>query len=139
MTDVLAALITTSLTGAAVLHLAWALGLWIPLRDETALARAVVGSKGISRMPGAVPCAVVAVALAFVASLPWTPNFPFQPWLMAAAAFVFFARGTAAYVPAWRTLVPEPAFAHLDTRLYGPVCLFLGTGLTLLVFLGDAA
>ena len=38
----------------AAVHLLWALGFWWPIKDEAALARAVVGTKGIDRMPGAV-------------------------------------------------------------------------------------
>ncbi len=119
---------------AAGFHLAWALGLWIPIRDEATLARTVVGAKGIEKMPGAVPCALVAVALVFTASLPFTPHFPFQPLLLLGAGFVFLARGAATYVPAFRKLAPEPEFTRLDTRVFGPLCLGLGFCLMLLFY-----
>lgn len=132
------ALIVAAVLGAlAILHLAWAIGFWVPIRDEGALARAVVGTRDVSRMPGAVPCALVAVALAFVATLPFTPGFPAQRPLLAAAALVFFVRGVLTYTAAWRRIRPAQPFSTLDRRFYGPLCLALGAGLGLLAVTGE--
>ena len=125
------------LAALAALHLAWAIGWWVPIRDETALVRTVVGTRGVTRMPGPVPCALVAVALAFLALLPFTPGFPGQRLLLAAAALVFLGRGVLAYAPFWRRLLPEQPFSQLDRRIYGPLCLALGAGLALLAMTGD--
>ena len=124
----LALTLSATLFCLAALHLLWAIGFWIPIRDETALARAVLGTKGVTRMPGPVPCALVAVALAFAAILPFRPGFPFRDVLMPLIAAVFILRGIAAYLPAWRKLVPEQPFATLDRKAYGPLCLALGIG-----------
>jgi hypothetical protein len=50
----------------ALVHSVWALGLWIPMRDEASLVRAVVGAKGATRMPGPIPCLLVAAGLVSV-------------------------------------------------------------------------
>lgn len=136
----MAAVLSVALSGVlvviAALHLLWALGFWWPIRDETELARAVVGGRGITHMPGALPCAIVAVALAFFASLPWTPLFPMQANLMFLIALVFLVRGAVTYLPAWRRLRPAEPFARLDRRVYGPLCLAIGAGFLFLVING---
>jgi len=43
----IALLASIGLIVIAAAHLLWALGIWWPIKDEAALARAVVGSKGI--------------------------------------------------------------------------------------------
>jgi hypothetical protein len=135
---IVAVFLTIALLLLAALHISWAIGFWIPIRDEATLARTVVGAKGVSRMPGAIACAMVAVALAFAASLPWTPAFPFQPLFMVGAAVVFLLRGMAAYLPSWRKLTPEQPFARLDRQVYGPLCLAIGAGYLFLVFPGGS-
>ena len=116
------------LIALAALHLLWAIGYWIPIRDEEQLAKAVVGTRHITRMPGAVPCALVTLALTFAAILPHNPDFPARNLLMPAIAAVFLARGAAAFVPAWRKRVPQEPFATLDRSVYGPLCLIIGIG-----------
>ncbi|GAA6180197.1 DUF3995 domain-containing protein [Shimia sp. NS0008-38b] len=124
----LAALLSALLAIPALLHLLWALGIWLPLRDETALARAVVGAKDVTRMPPAIPCAVVAMALTFAAVLPHRPAFPLHTPFMLLCTVVFTLRGAATYLPAWRRIVPQQPFATLDRSCYGPLCLLLGAG-----------
>jgi hypothetical protein len=58
----------------AAVHLLWALGYWWPIRDEAALSRAVVGTKEITKIQGAVACSLVIVALLFAAAWPWFPD-----------------------------------------------------------------
>ena len=122
----------------AAIHLLWALGYWFPLHDEAALARAVIGTRGVTRMPGAVPTALVTVALLFAAAWPWLPPSGLRTAGLAAATAVFLARGAASYLPAWRRRLPEEPFATLARRRYGPICLALGIGY-LFLFLGDLA
>ncbi len=129
---VLAFLLSGVLMAIAALHLSWAIGFWVPIRDEEGLAKAVVGTKAVNRMPGAVPCALVTLALAFAAVLPHQPGFPAREFLMPAIAAVFVGRGAAAYVPAWRRLVPEEPFSTLDRTIYGPLCLIIGIGYLIL-------
>ena len=122
----LAAILSTVLGAIALVHLVWAIGFWWPIRDEAALARAVLGTPNAAKMPGAIPCALVAVALLFAAVLPFDGDFPLRGLLMPLIAAVFVLRGIAAYLPAWRARVPTEPFAHLDTRYYGPLCLVIG-------------
>ena len=133
MTQVLLVTVTGVLAGLAVLHLLWAVGYWWPIRDEAALARAVLGTDGVTRMPGAVPCALVGTALAGLAV--WLHLRPDHPMIFAGslvAALIFLARGVAAYVPAFQRLTPEPAFRRNDTRYFGPLCLSLGAAVLML-------
>lgn len=132
----LALIFAVVILALSLLHLLWAIGFWFPIRDETALARAVVGTPNVRRMPGAIPCAVVAVALMFVASLPFTPAFPGQILFLAGAAVVFGARGGLAYSRIWRDRLTEQPFADLDRRYYGPLCLAIGLVLMIFVVSG---
>ncbi|MGR3713018.1 MAG: DUF3995 domain-containing protein [Shimia sp.] len=129
-------LISALLLIPAALHLLWAIGYWTPIRDETALTRAVVGANGFTRMPGAVPCAVVAMALLFGMLLPHLTGFPLRNLLMAGAAAVFLGRGAITYTTLWRTRFTEQPFATLDQRLYGPLCLVVGAAFLILTLQG---
>lgn len=133
---ILSAILTCTLACIACLHLMWAIGFWIPIKDEEQLAKAVVGSRGITRMPGAVACAVVTLALAFATVLPHLANYPGRSVLMLGISVVFLARGVATYTPQWRRRVPEEPFASLDRSLYGPLCVAIGIGYLTLT-LGD--
>ncbi|MDW4549379.1 DUF3995 domain-containing protein [Defluviimonas sp. D31] len=120
--------LTTILMLLAVLHIAWGIGFWFPLRDETALARAVIGTPGRREMPGAVACSLGASALLGAASfLWWAPGLP-RDVALAATGTILAGRGIAAWLPAWRRHFPDEPFATLDRRLYGPLCLALGAG-----------
>ncbi|SMP18173.1 DUF3995 domain-containing protein [Shimia sagamensis] len=132
----LAVLISALLFVPAALHLLWAIGAWVPIRDEAALARATVGAPGITRMPGPIPCALVFVALLFAAALPHLTTFPLRTPLLLAIAAVFLLRGVAAYLPAWRKLVPEQPFSRLDQRYYGPLCIVVGASFLLFTLTG---
>ncbi len=132
----LAILISALLFAPAMLHLLWAIGAWVPIRDEAALARVVVGAPGLTKMPGPIPCALVFVALSFAAALPHLTSFPLRTPLLLIMAGVFGLRGLAAYLPVWRKLVPEEPFATLDQRLYGPLCLVLSASFLLFSHFG---
>lgn len=129
--------LTLILLAIAALHLLWAIGFWWPIRDEAGLARAVVGQRGITRMPGALPASLVVVALMTAAWWPWYGMVAGPRLYLVGLAFLalgFALRGVAAYLPAWRRLVPEQPFARLDRAAYGPLCLLIA-GLYVLVFL----
>ena len=122
----LAALIwTVVLLDLAALHAAWAARVWVPISDEARLARAVVGSAGIERMPGPAACATVATLLAIGATLPWWDALGLARAALLAAGLVLGLRGVAAYLPAWARLTPEEPFRSLDRQAYGPLCLAL--------------
>lgn len=129
---ILAYVLTAVLLVIASLHLMWAIGWWFPIRDERRLARAVVGARGIERMPGAIACSLVVVVLLGVASVIWWPETILKTLALCACGAVFLLRGVVAYVPAFRRFGPEQPFATLDKRCYAPLCLALGAGLWLL-------
>lgn len=131
----IAGLLALVLLGIAGLHAAWALRATWPAAEETALARMVVGSPGIQRMPSAAACWVVVGALLIVALLMlakggWIadPAPGLTSLLLAGSAAIFGIHGIASWIPAWRALCPEEPFATLDRRYYGPLCLALGLG-----------
>ena len=121
-------ILTFVLLVIAALHLLWAIGYWLPIADEAALARAVVGAKGVDKMPGAVPCAMVVVALLFAMMCLWWPPSALRSLALGAIGAVFLARGVVAYTAFWRRLTPAEPFATLDRRYYGPLCLVIGIG-----------
>ena len=104
-------LLALSITGVLIVIAAFHL---MPINDETALARAVIGSHEVTRMPGAVSCATVTGIVFFAAILPHLMWFPARSLLMTFIALVFIARGLAAFLPGWRRLTPEEPFASLD-------------------------
>lgn len=133
MTSV-AILLTMATAVIALWHVAWALGVTWPFGNERDLARAVVGSPSIKRMPGTASCLAVALALAAAAAWPWAGGLGvLHPVGLAGLASVFLARGAASYVPPLRRLAPEEPFATYDRRLYAPLCLTLGAGFAALL------
>ncbi len=137
----LAVSIFVVLTIVALLHAYWAFGGRWPGHDEPSLARMVVGSKGITTMPARGPTLAVAVVifLAGVVALARADlvAVPLPPMLRSVAvtalAVVFLGRGIASFTPWFRASQSEEPFATLDRRLYGPLCLALGTGFAVLV------
>lgn len=129
------------LTIVALLHAYWAFGGRWPGHDELSLARTVVGSKDITTMPARGPTLAVAVVifLAGVVALARVDLFPvplppmLQSVAVAALAVIFSGRGLSSFTPWFRASQSEEPFATLDRRLYGPLCLALGTGFAVLV------
>ena len=137
----LAVSIFVVLTIVALLHAYWAFGGRWPGHDEPSLVRMVVGSKGITAMPARGPtlavavviflAGVVALARADLVPVPLPPML--QSVAVTALAVVFLGRGIASFTPWFRASQSEEPFATLDRRLYGPLCLALGTGFAVLV------
>lgn len=124
----IAVLLSMITLAVGLVHILWGIGFWWPIRDEVALVHTVVGFKGITRMPGPIPCALVAVGLIFAANFPWFPHGILRSFGLWASVVVFFGRGGITYAPFWRALTPEQPFSKLDRTLYGPLCLLLGAG-----------
>lgn len=126
-------LMSATLIVLAAIHVTWALGLWWPLRDEERLVRAVIGLRGVTRMPGPIPCALIAVMLLFAAAWPWFP----AGWIRTAGLAIAVAglglRGVMAWLPGWRRLTPQEPFATLDRTRYGPLTLALAAGFLFLL------
>lgn len=123
---VLALLASAGLVVIAAVHLLWALGYWWPIKDEKALARAVVGTKGITKMPGAVSCSLVVVALLFAAAWPWFSDGALKSIGLFGIAIIFQLRAAAAYAPIMKRLSPEQPFRRLDETYYAPLCVVFG-------------
>ncbi|WP_375280807.1 DUF3995 domain-containing protein [Pseudooctadecabacter sp.] len=132
----LALLASAGMIVIAAIHLLWALGYWWPVKDEAALARTVVGTKGITKMPGPVPCALVVVALLFAAAWPWFPEGTLKGFGLFGIALVFQIRAVAAYSPLMKRLAPEQPFRRLDESLYAPIC--IAFGIVFMVLAGNA-
>ncbi|MGR3466856.1 MAG: DUF3995 domain-containing protein, partial [Shimia sp.] len=110
----------------------WALRIWWPIREEAALARAVVGTEGITRMPGPAWTWPVVAALIAAAAWPYLPPSALKDLGLAALILVFIGRGLVAYTPFWERLAPEEPFRSNDRIFYAPLC--LGIGLSYLIF-----
>ncbi|MCO4847882.1 MAG: DUF3995 domain-containing protein [Yoonia sp.] len=117
------------LAAIAILHTAWAIGLWVPIRDEARLVHAVVGAQGATRMPGPIPCALVASGLVVVILSIIAGPSVVRTVILIAAGVVLSLRGSLAWIPFWRRMTPVEPFATLDRRVYGPLCLMLGVGI----------
>ena len=123
---VIAFLTSAILILLAAVHLLWSLGYWWPIKDEAELARTVVGTKGIEKMPGAVACSLVVVALMFAAAWPWFPDTALKGFGLFIIAIVFQIRAIIAYAPFMKRTTPEQPFRKYDETYYAPLCILLG-------------
>lgn len=129
---ILALIISVLLGLIAAIHISWGIGFWFPIRDEAELVRTVVGVKGAERMPGPIPCGLVAAGLIVVIMTIWGGAGTLRSVILLGAALVFLARGFASFTKRWRRLAPQEPFATLDRTRYGPLCIGLGVGLAIL-------
>lgn len=117
----------------SAVHVLWAAGSSWPANDEKTLARTVVGSKGIERMPPKLASLMVAIVMVgavhvVLVTAGLMPGFMLAQMyriLLVAMIIIFSARGLAAYVPSWRAMVPEQPFARFDQNYYSPLCLVI--------------
>lgn len=124
------------LLALALLHILWGIGFWFPIREESALVRAAIGLKGVTRMPGPIPCSVVAVALIWAAAMPFVPPGWFRDAGLWIAFAVFLVRGLLPYGRRWRRIAPQEPFATYDRRYYGPLSLLIAAGYFAIVVSG---
>jgi len=124
-------------------HLYWAFGgLW-PGKDETSLARSVVGTSGIIKMPPKILTLIVSacIFLASIWPLIWlglieTPlPLPIRKMGMVGLIVVFTGRGIAGYMPAFRRKHSEKPFADFDRQYYSPLCFMVGIFFAAIFFL----
>lgn len=126
----------------ALLHFLWGINIYWPAKDEAALARAVVGAKGITQMPNFWACSFVTVALLIgtvivlrlggAIQMTAIPLWIFQI-LGAGFALVLLARGIVGFTPFWASLTPEEPFRTLNRLYYSPLCLGLGASVLALL------
>lgn len=121
------------LAAIAIIHAAWAIGLWVPIRDEARLVRAVVGAQGATRMPGPIPCALVASGLLIVIMSITVEPSASRSAILIGAGLVLAVRGALAWIPFWRRMTPVEPFATLDRHVFGPLSLLLGVGILVIV------
>jgi hypothetical protein len=121
------------LAAIAIIHAAWAIGLWVPIRDEARLVRAVVGAQGATRMPGPIPCALVASGLLIVIMSITAEPSASRSAILIGGGLVLAVRGALAWIPFWRRMTPVEPFATLDRHVFGPLSLLLGVGILVIV------
>ena len=139
--DILAISLSIILTIIALVHLSWALGSTWPGKDETDLARTVVGIKGKTKMPPRWQSALVAGIIFATAFWPlmWRALIDYfvpqgMVWAgMFGIATAFAIRGVLGYLPPISTRHTEQPFATYNRRYYSPLCLALAAGFALLM------
>jgi hypothetical protein len=126
-------LLTLVLGLIAATHFAWGLNIWLPIRDEEQLARTVVGARGVTRMPGTIPCMLVVAGFCVIIAALWTSHLWFSRVILWGAVVVFVLRGALAYTKFWRRMTPEEPFNTYDQRYYAPLCLAISAGVLLVL------
>lgn len=131
----------------ALLHMLWGVDVYWPAKDETSLARAVVGAKGITQMPNVWACSFVVIALLIgtvivlrlggvlgggVIGMKALPLWVFQLAGLG-LALVFLSRGIVGFTAFWQAITPEEPFRTLNRQFYSPLCLALGVAIAALL------
>jgi hypothetical protein len=124
-----------------VLHILWAARLTFPFRDEQALARAVIGRRGIADMPKTETCLLVAAIFLATAALAIALGYSYDnahtKWPLAFTGLftgqVFLFRGLIGVLPAFERALPEQPFLRLNRKLYSPLSAAIGIGFITLV------
>ena len=125
------------LVAAGLLYLLWATGVTFPFASEQALARALIGRRGITRVPSRaafVYLAVLLIAAALAAFLlggysqAVPQSKPFLAPVGLLLALVFLGRGVAGVLPAFERAAPEQPYLSLNRRIYSPLCFAAGLG-----------
>jgi hypothetical protein len=140
MSMLIAAFMFIILLAVATAHFLWSIGRTWPIRSEKLLAQTVVGFEGIERMPPRLASFAVSVATLAAGIIALALADPDSGGLALTLiglplAAVFLARGIIGYTSWWAAKTPEPNFRLNDTRVYSPLCLFLGLGFVALVVL----
>lgn len=125
------------LLAAGLLYLLWAAGVTFPFASEQALARALIGRRGVTRVPSRaafVYLAVLLIAAALAAFLlggysqAVPQSKPFLAPVGLLLALVFLGRGVAGVLPAFERAAPEQPYLSLNRRIYSPLCFAAGLG-----------
>lgn len=140
MSMLIAAFMFIALLAVSVAHFLWSIGRTWPIREEKLLAQTVVGLRDIERMPPKLVSFAVAVTtlaaglLALALADRTSGGLPLTLVGLPLAA-ILLARGTIGYTAWWAEKTPQPNFRLNDTRVYSPLCLFLGAGFLALVIM----
>ncbi|WP_448563459.1 DUF3995 domain-containing protein [Thalassotalea ganghwensis] len=123
------------LLSVAILHLLWAMRIWWPIANEAALAKAVVGIKGIEKMPSAwltwlvtliifIGVLLVAMLSGFIPLLVAHQYAVLAGWIMGA---ILVVRAIYPYLFD-RYIAQEHVFRRMNRAFYSPMILLLGLG-----------
>ncbi len=140
MSMLISAFMFIALLAVSFAHLLWSFGRTWPIRDEKLLAQTVVGFRDIERMPPrlasfAVAVATLAAGILALAMADHDSGGITLTLLGIPLAAIFLARGVIGYTPWWADKTPEPNFRLNDSRVYSPLCLFLGAGFVALTIM----
>ncbi|VAW96201.1 hypothetical protein MNBD_GAMMA20-1621 [hydrothermal vent metagenome] len=137
----IALLIFSSLFAVALLHVAWAFGVFWPANDEQTLIDTVIGAPGMSEMPGTGLTLAVAAGIASAGIFAlWGAKLvtlPLPAWMQSASllvlAIIFGLRGFSSYLTIGPLSARTQPFAHLDQWFYAPLCLLICLGFVILL------
>ncbi len=158
----IALLIFSILTLIACLHAFWAIGGKWPGRDDESLAKMVIGTKGLTKLPKASLTMLVATLIFIAGLIPllwgyhqdganaYMSLFPdsslsilkmmnnlIPHWLlkvsMIGLTLIFLVRGLVTYTLWAEKQNLEEPFRSLDKKYYAPLCLILGVGFMVLL------
>lgn len=135
MAEIVGNCLAVVLGATGLLYLLWAVGVTFPFANEQALARSLIGRRGITRVPSRASFLYVSV-LFFVAataaflmggfseSVPGSKPFLVPVGLL--LAVIFLGRGIAGVLPAFERAAPEQPYLSLNRRIYSPLCAAAG-------------
>lgn len=138
MNMVIAALMFVALLAVSMAHFLWSIGSTWPIRDEQLLARTVVGTANVQKMPSRFASLLLAIAIlagGVVALSLADPDGggPTLSVLGILGGLIFLVRGIVGFTPWFTAKTPDPIFRLIDRRVYSPLCLALGVGFIALV------
>ncbi|MFN4024213.1 MAG: DUF3995 domain-containing protein [Hyphomonas sp.] len=135
MASLLGTLLATLLGGLGLLHLVWAAGLSFPFANQQALARSVVGRRGITQLPSRAAVCFLGVLLLLAAAASFLLGH--HGWMSTATKLImlpvglflsaiFLLRGIVAILPAFERAAPEQPYLSLNRRIYSPLSVLIG-------------
>lgn len=135
MASLLGILLASLLGALGLLHLIWAAGLPFPFPNQQALARSVVGRRGITQLPSRAAVGFLGVLLLCAAIVGFLLGH--HGWMSTGTKLimlpvglflsaVFLLRGIVAILPAFERAAPEQPYLSLNRRIYSPLSALIG-------------
>jgi hypothetical protein len=123
------------LLATSILYLLWAAGFTFPFANEQALARSLIGRRGITRIPSRLSLLYMAFLMlasataaymlgGFSEAVPQSKPFLAPVGLLLGLGFL--GRGIAGVLPAFERAAPEQPYLSLNRRIYSPACALVG-------------
>lgn len=135
MAELVATILAFALGAAGLLYYLWAAGLTFPFPNEQALARSIIGRRGITQVPSRLTFIYLGTLLLISALFAWlmggfSQQVPHsKPFLAPAGlilSLIFLGRGIAGVLPAFERAAPEQPYLSLNRRIYSPLCALAG-------------